>query len=142
MKPLFTSEEVTDDAFFEALAGRLETANVLDCTEWSQGLRYTLRCNGGTFIAIIEVEPHVYPDGSVKLWRHLSVSCLRPPRVPNWAELGYMKDIFLGDEKALLVLPPRGEYVNDHPHVLHLFSGPDQLPDFRSEYEVNGKPSI
>ena len=141
MKPLM-APEATDDGFFDALAERIKAARVIDCTEWSQGLRYTLRHGGCSFIAIIEVEPHLYPDGSVKLWRHLSVSCARPPRVPSWAELAYMKEIFLGDEKALLVLPPRDEYVNDHPNVLHLFSGPDELPDFRSEYSVNGRPSI
>jgi len=141
MKPL-VARPVTDDAFFTALSKRLEAADVADCSEWSQGLRFTVWHGGCAFIAIIEVEPHLYPDGSVKPWRHLSVSCAHPPRVPSWAELAHMKELFLGDEKALLVLPPRAEYVNDHPSVLHLFSGPDELPDFRSEYAVNGRPSI
>lgn len=137
MKALFTAEEVIDDAFFEALAGRVKDLEVITVSEWSQGLRYQFRWAGSVFIAIIEPEEH---DG--KVWRHLSVSVARPPRLPTWDELRQMKELFLGDAKAVMVFPSKREYVNDHPHVLHLFSGPDELPDFRSEYTVNGRPSI
>lgn len=139
MKPLLTTEEVTDDDWFLALAQRLDRAGsaVVSLGQWSQGLRYGVRRKGCYLLCIIEPELH---DGSV--WRHLSVSCSKPPRVPTWEELGAMKELFLGDEKAVMVFPRKAEYVNDHPHVLHLFSGPDALPDFRSEYSVNGRPSI
>ncbi len=137
MKALLTRQEVTDDAFFEALAERVRDLDVVTVSEWSQGLRYQFRWGGALFIAIIEPEEH---EG--KVWRHLSVSVARPPRVPTWDELGQMKRLFLGDEKAVMVFPSKAQYVNDHPNVLHLFSGPDELPDFRSEYTVNGRPSI
>jgi hypothetical protein len=138
VKALFTEREVVDDDFFTALALRLsEAEGVIHLGEWSQGLKYGVRMNGCRFIAIIEPEEH---DG--KVWRHLSVSCASPPRVPHWRELSYLKELFLGDEKAVMVFPRKAEYVNDHPHVLHLFSGPDGLPDFRSEYPVDGRPSI
>lgn len=138
MKALVTEREVTDDDFFVALAERLGRHEfVIFLGEWSQGLKYSVRFNGCRFIAIIEPEEH---DG--KVWRHLSVSCATPPRVPSWNEFVYLKELFLGDEQAVMVLPPRSRYVNDHPHVLHLFSGPDALPDFRSEWSVDGRPSI
>ena len=138
MKALFTDREIVDDDFFTELAERLSKHEyVVFLGEWSQGLKYGVRFGGCRFIAIVEPEEH---EG--KVWRHLSVSCASPPRVPTWSELGYMKELFLGDEKAVMVFPSKREYVNDHPHVLHLFSGPDELPDFRSEYAVNGRPSI
>jgi hypothetical protein len=138
VKALLLDHEVVDDEFFTALALRLSKhAGVTALGEWSHGLKYGVRMNGCRFIAIIEPEEH---DGRV--WRHLSVSCATPPRVPDWRELGYLKELFLGDEKAVMVFPRKAEYVNDHPHVLHLFSGPDGLPDFRSEYPVDGRPSI
>jgi hypothetical protein len=65
-------------------------------------------------------------------WMH--VSCSRPNRLPSWEELRLVKDTFIGrDRKALQVLPPQAEYVNIHPHVLHLWSclDGDGLPDFR-----------
>lgn len=138
MKAFVTEKEVTDDDFFERLAARLALEVGVACLgQWSQGLRYGVRIGGCRFIVIIEPEEH---EG--KVWRHLSVSCASPPRVPTWDELRRAKELFLGDEKAVMVFPSKREYVNDHPHVLHLFSGPDGLPDFRSEWQVNGRPSI
>lgn len=70
-----------------------------------------------------------YPDG--KDWLHLSVS--RRERVPSYAELIYVKELFIGkDRKAIMVLPSRAEHVNIHPNVLHLFHCMDEdpLPDF------------
>lgn len=69
-------------------------------------------------------------DGRV--WLHLSVSHAR--RIPNWRELGAVKELFLGDREAYQVLPPKARYVNIHPNVLHLFAllddGAAALPDF------------
>lgn len=75
---------------------------------------------------------NVESDG--KRWLH--VSCSRRNRLPSWEELRLVKDTFIGkDRKAISVLPCEGEYVNDHPFVLHLFSclDGDGLPDFRTE---------
>jgi hypothetical protein len=74
----------------------------------------------------------VESDG--KRWIH--VSCSRPNRLPSWEELRLVKDTFIGrDRKAIQVLPPASEYVNDNPHVLHLWAclDGDGLPDFRKD---------
>lgn len=65
-----------------------------------------------------------------KKWIHLSLS--HAHRIPKWRELREAKDVFLGDVKAIQVLPTKAEYVNIHPHVLHLWYCPDGdgLPDF------------
>ncbi len=65
-------------------------------------------------------------------WLHVSLS--NSERLPNWNELRDAKDLFIGKQrKAILILPPEGEYVNDNPYVLHLWCclDGDPLPDFR-----------
>jgi len=65
-----------------------------------------------------------------KRWLHLSVS--HRDRVPNWQELREAKGAFLGDVYAYQVIPPKAQYVNIDPRVLHLFhclDGP-VMPEF------------
>lgn len=66
-----------------------------------------------------------------KQWAHFSMA--HPKRLPTWDELVDAKEKFLGVEsKAIQVLAPRSEWVNIHPHCLHLFVclDGDALPDF------------
>ena len=65
-------------------------------------------------------------------WLHVSAS--RDNGLPSWDDMKAVKSIFCGHEsKAIIVFPPRSEYVNINPDVLHLWSclGGDPLPDFR-----------
>ena len=58
--------------------------------------------------------------------RWLHVSCARRDRLPTWAELRTVKDVFIGrDVYAAQILPPTECYVNINPHVLHLFAPVD-----------------
>lgn len=65
-------------------------------------------------------------------WSHVSMShhaCL-----PTWEEILEAKVLLLGDRLAIQVLPPKDEYINLHPYVLHLWcklEGPRLVPDFR-----------
>lgn len=142
MKPLFFAPD--DPELWMGLMERTENLKEVRCLgEYSAGLKYEVKLPSATLIAIVEPEFHECPSmGVPRVWRHLSVSAYRPPRLPSWDELRWCKEVFLGDEKAVMAFPRKAEYVNDHPNVLHLFSGPDGLPDFRSEYSVNGRPSI
>jgi hypothetical protein len=66
-----------------------------------------------------------------RIWRHFSLC--GQGRLPTWSELVEAKEIFLGTEaKAIQVIPPRSQYVNIRPDVLHLFVclDEDPLPDF------------
>ncbi len=95
------------------------------------GVRYTKRWRTGKRrrAATLIVSGTVQDDG--RRWLHMSMSCVG--RVPSWAELVRAKEwVFGRDSKAIQVIPPRSEYVNIHPHVLHLFVcvDGDPLPDF------------
>jgi hypothetical protein len=113
--------------------------NVRRAQGWSNADAYWIRLNGCKLFAMVEVES---VDGA--LWGHLSVSCKTPARVPSWAELGWCKAYFLGDRRAIQVLPPRAEYVNDNPHVLNLYTPLERnpLPDFRATVGDLGRLSI
>jgi len=71
----------------------------------------------------------MYDDGHE--WLHVSTA--HPTRLPTYAELMEVKDLFVGrDRKAIMVLPSAKEHVNIHPNCLHLFArlDGDSLPDF------------
>ena len=73
-------------------------------------------------------------------WLHVSLS--RQGRLPSWDDITLVKQIFIGDERlALQVFPPQAEYVNIHPHVLHLWCCIDArpVPDFRHSIPLNGE---
>lgn len=53
-------------------------------------------------------------------WAHLSAR--GPNRLPTWEELRGAKLLFLGPHrKAVQIFPKQKDYVNLHPHVLHLW---------------------
>jgi hypothetical protein len=53
-------------------------------------------------------------------WDHVSVS--RKNRVPNWAEMEYVKRLFFAaDETAVQFHVPASDHVNMHETVLHLW---------------------
>lgn len=59
-------------------------------------------------------------DGATTGWEHVSVSL--PSRTPNWDEMCFVKSLFWSDEETVVQFHPRAsEYVNSHPHCLHLW---------------------
>lgn len=53
-------------------------------------------------------------------WEHVSVSL--PHRCPTWEEMCAIKAAFWDDDDVVMQLhPPRAEWVNNHPHCLHLW---------------------
>jgi hypothetical protein len=61
-------------------------------------------------------------DGSG--WEHLSLRAkdYSGERVPTWSEMCWAKDLFWDEEEcAVQFHPPKSEYVNNHPFVLHLW---------------------
>lgn len=55
-------------------------------------------------------------------WEHVSVSVIDANRCPTWDEMCSVKDIFWGDDDCVVQYhPPKSDYVNNHPYVLHLW---------------------
>jgi hypothetical protein len=57
-------------------------------------------------------------------WEHVSVYAVRgqQSRLPTWNEMCFVKDVCWDDDDVVMQLHPRrSEYVNHHPHVLHLW---------------------
>jgi hypothetical protein len=53
-------------------------------------------------------------------WDHVSVSY--PERCCDWEEMCEVKDMFFRDDEcAVQYHPPKSDYVNLHPYVLHLW---------------------
>ena len=53
-------------------------------------------------------------------WEHVSVSL--PNRTPSWKQMCFIKSMFWDEEDAVVQFhPPASEYVNHHPHCLHLW---------------------
>lgn len=57
-------------------------------------------------------------------WEHVSVHAFRgdKQRTPSWKEMTAIKDLFWDGEDVVMQLHPRkSQYVNVHPHTLHLW---------------------
>lgn len=53
-------------------------------------------------------------------WEHVSVSA--KDRCPSWPEMCWVKDLFWDKtEMAVQYHPPESEYVDFHPHCLHMW---------------------
>lgn len=53
-------------------------------------------------------------------WEHLSIST--PNKTPDWDTMCRVKELFWEDEEACVEYhPKKSEYVNQHPHCLHIW---------------------
>jgi len=60
----------------------------------------------------------IFSDGAG--WEHVSVST--PSRSPNWTEMCFVKSLFWApDDVVIQFHPAESQYVNNHPHCLHLW---------------------
>lgn len=62
-------------------------------------------------------------------WEHVSLrmSSYKTDRLPTWTEMCYAKDLFWEETECVVQYhPPKADYVNNHPFVLHLWKPTDQ----------------
>ena len=61
-------------------------------------------------------------------WEHVSVHVQdgRKMHTPTWGEMSYVKEIFWDAEDVIQYHPRKSEYVNNHPHTLHLWPPTNQ----------------
>ena len=96
--------------------------------DMENGAYYVWRRPGADLRVIVEAEMH-----GGELWLHVSLSRLQV--LPTWDDVCAVKDLFIGDRKAIQVLPTKDEYVNISTICLNLYAPIDRdpLPDFRHE---------
>lgn len=81
--------------------------------------------NNGAFLLRTENDIDLFviaSDGEG--WEHVSVHARdgMQQRTPTWDEMCFVKSKFWSDEDCVVQFhPPRRDYVNVHPHVLHLW---------------------
>jgi hypothetical protein len=78
------------------------------------GWELALICDDGTNTEVVESLG----------WEHVSVRAFRgkQSRTPTWKEMAFVKDTCWDDEDVVVQYhPPKSEYVNAHPDVLHLW---------------------
>ena len=72
-------------------------------------------------------------------WDHVSVSYAN--RTPTWDEMCVVKDMFFRkDEVVVEYHPAADEYVNQHPHCLHLFRPQEETVPTPPYWMVGLKP--
>jgi hypothetical protein len=57
-------------------------------------------------------------------WEHVSarVASYKGDRIPTWEEMCWVKSLFWDDDECVVQFhPPKSDYVNNHPCVLHLW---------------------
>ena len=57
-------------------------------------------------------------------WDHVSVRAEKKnkSRIPNWKEMCIVKDLFWKEDDTVVQFhPKKNNYINNHPHVLHLW---------------------
>lgn len=75
--------------------------------------------NGAAFVKLnTGVLAVLFSDGEG--WDHVSVS--RRDRTPTWDEMCAIKDLFFDPDDCVVQFhPPQRDYINNHPHCLHLW---------------------
>ena len=81
------------------------------------------------FYTVVTLIVMASAGGDIMPWEHVSVHARtnygkvnEKVRTPTWDEMCFVKAVFWEDDEAMMQLhPPKKEYVNTHPHVLHLW---------------------
>lgn len=116
-----------DFDIFEYIDNKLEVTRQWTFVEASDREFSAVHKKDQMLTMIASIEPHE----DLRVWLHLSIAHLR--RIPTYDELAAMKDAFARDRRCIMVMVPKTEHVNIHPHCLHLYTcirGEDHLPDF------------
>jgi hypothetical protein len=107
-------------------AGRQTTGPFASHSSWGAYGRFFVQGPCGARLCIVASggDP---TDTESQGWEHVSISTERRP--PNWSEMCFVKDLFWAPEECVIQYhPPRSEYVNNHPHCLHLWKPPFDVP--------------
>jgi hypothetical protein len=101
-------------------ANRVRSGNY--ASDESYGLAGAFKLLGpgpeSTLLLVLSSGPE--SNGNDTGWEHVSVSAERRP--PTWTEMCFVKDLFWSETECVIQYhPPKNEYVNFHPNVLHMW---------------------
>jgi len=83
-------------------------------------------CNETASLLVIMASDGIDDAAISQGWEHVSVSLAR--RIPNWREMCWVKGEFWHDDEQVMQFhPAKDQYVNHHPHCLHLWRHPRQM---------------
>jgi len=86
--------------------------------------------NNGVFFITIEGRKFKCIASDGLGWEHVSVSL--PHRTPNWREMCIIKDLFWSEDDVVFQIhPAKKNYINNHPHCLHLWRPIDQTMTYK-----------
>lgn len=79
--------------------------------------------NNGVFLITVKNKIILNTIASDKEgWEHVSVSVPDGYRTPKWHEMSFVKFLFWSENDCVMQLhPPKKNYINNHPHCLHLW---------------------
>jgi hypothetical protein len=99
--------------------GRVRTGDLASDPSWGAYGQFFVQGPCGERLCIVASGAGA-DDKMSEGWEHVSVSTRRRP--PNWTEMCFVKDLFWFEQECVIQFhPPRSEYVNNHPHCLHLW---------------------
>ena len=105
------------------LPDKLENGRVVGERSWGAYGQFIIPGPCGEHLRIVASGADA-DDETSQGWEHVSISTRR--RIPNWTEMCFVKDLFWSDDETVIQFhPPRSEYVNNHPHCLHLWRHKD-----------------
>jgi hypothetical protein len=105
------------------LLDRLESGRIKGDKSWGPYGMFVVPGPCGKKLCIVASGANADDEVSAG-WEHVSVSTRR--RCPNWTEMCFVKDLFWAPEECVVQFhPPKSEYVNNHPFVLHLWKHRD-----------------
>jgi hypothetical protein len=86
---------------------------------------HNLLNSGHKVTAVCIVSDGTNPDLTEFIpWEHVSCRIMEfgKSRMPTWDEMCVIKDVFWGEDEVVVQFhPAKKDYVNFHPHVLHLW---------------------
>lgn len=107
------------------LAPEVLSAGVERSVDGERSKWYRVRLGGSWLAVILEVQCH---QGA--LWAHLAIT--GRVREPSLAELAWCRDVFLGDRRAIQIMPRKVEAFEAGARTAHLYSELEgqSLPSF------------
>jgi hypothetical protein len=105
-------------------ANRVRTGQMASDESYGLAGAFRVIAPGGALLAVISSGPECEFNDTE--WEHVSVTA--EGRCPTWDEMCFVKNLFWNEhEGAMQLHPPKSDYIDYHPHCLHIWR-PIKMP--------------